>query len=68
MAQEQAICEYWDSLMKELGVQSSRSSEALTAKEKAAVKAVKTRIRTEFDQMLAIADPRNNKNFIIEVQ
>ena len=67
MAQEEAIREYRDSLVKGLGEHETGSSEALTSKAKAAVKAVKTRLRTEFDRMLAVADPRNGENFILEV-
>lgn len=67
MAQDQAIRDYRDSLVKGIGEQEVGSSEVLTAKAKSAVKAVKTRLRTEFDRMLAVAHPRNGDNFIIEV-
>lgn len=67
MVQEQAIREYRDSLVKGVGEHNTGSSEALTAKAMAAVKAVKTRLRTVFDRMLAVADPRNGEYFIHEV-
>lgn len=67
MAQEQAIREYRDSLVKGVGEHDKGSSEVLTAKARAAVKTVKTRLRTEFDRMPAVADPRNGDNFILEV-
>ena len=67
MAQEEAIREYRDSLVKAPDDHDIGSSAALTEKATAAVKAVKTGLRTEFDRMLAVADPRNGENFILEV-
>lgn len=68
MAQEQAIRKYRDFLVKGLGDQALGSSEELTTKANAAVKAVKTRLRTKFDRMLAVADPGNGESFILEIQ
>lgn len=67
MAQEQAICKYCDSLVKGVGEQDTGSLEQLTTKARATVKVVKTQLRTEFDRMLAVADPQNDENFIHEV-
>lgn len=67
MAQEQAIRKYRDSLVKGLGEHKTRSAKVLPAKARTAINAVKTRLQIEFEGMLAIADPENGENFILEI-
>ena len=66
-AQEIAIREYRDSVLKYTGERDPRSSEELIKRVTAAVNACKRSLQSDMDRMLAIADPRNGDGFILEV-
>ena len=66
-AQEGAIREYHNSLVKALGSKDIGCSANLKARAVAAVKATKIRLRTDFERMLSVADPKNGEFFILEV-
>lgn len=67
MAEDAAIQQYEDTLLKYEGKALEGSSIDLKKKSEEAIAACKKKLHTNMDRLLAIADPANGEGFIDEV-